>query len=103
MKSLEDLEKKINSELTTKLKKSAIRHNQLFIEINNEDLAKRLENLSTMYAKMNPQRAAEVLLESKNKAENLEVLKRLKPKSLGLILENMPAREAYGYVSELQK
>ena len=56
-----------------------------------------------MYAKMNPQRAAEVLLESKNKAENLEVLKRLKPKSLGLILENMPAREAYGYVSELQK
>ena len=38
MKNLIDLEKKINSELTTKLKKSAIRHNQLFIEINNEDL-----------------------------------------------------------------
>ena len=38
MKNLTDLEKKINSELTTKLKKSAIKHNQLFIEINSEDL-----------------------------------------------------------------
>ena len=38
MNNLIDLEKKINSELTTKLKKSGIRHNQLFIEINNEDL-----------------------------------------------------------------
>ena len=38
MKSLIDLEKKINSELTTKLKKSSIKHNQLFLEINNEDL-----------------------------------------------------------------
>ena len=38
MKNLVDLEKKINSELTTKLKKSSIKHNQLFLEINNEDL-----------------------------------------------------------------
>ena len=34
MKNLEDLEKKINSELTTKINKTEIKHNQLYIEIN---------------------------------------------------------------------
>ena len=38
MISLTDLEKKINSELTTKIKKSEIRHEQLYLNINNEDL-----------------------------------------------------------------
>ena len=38
MKNLIDLEKKINSELTTKIKKSEIRHEQLYITIDNEDL-----------------------------------------------------------------
>ncbi len=38
MTNLEDLEKKINSELTTKIKDSKIRHNQLYITINSEDL-----------------------------------------------------------------
>tara|TARA_B100001175_G_scaffold227040_1_gene193686 strand:+ start:63 stop:668 length:606 start_codon:yes stop_codon:yes gene_type:complete len=38
MKSLEDLEKKINSGLTTKINKTEIRHNQLYIEIDKEDL-----------------------------------------------------------------
>ena len=38
MTNLEDLEKKINSELTTKIKDSKIRHNQLYIIINSEDL-----------------------------------------------------------------
>ena len=38
MTNLEDLEKKINSELTTKIKGSKIRHNQLYITINSEDL-----------------------------------------------------------------
>ena len=38
MKNLLDLEKKINSELTTKIKKTEIRHNQLYINIDNEDL-----------------------------------------------------------------
>ena len=38
MISLTDLEKKINSELTTKIKKSEIRHEQLYININSEDL-----------------------------------------------------------------
>ena len=33
-----DLEKKINSELTTKIKKSEIKHNQLYINIDSEDL-----------------------------------------------------------------
>ena len=38
MINLIDLEKKINSELTTKIKKSEIRHKQLYINIDNEDL-----------------------------------------------------------------
>jgi len=38
MINLIDLEKKINSELTTKIKKSAIRHDQLYIDIGSEDL-----------------------------------------------------------------
>ena len=38
MKNLVDLEKKINSELTTKIKKTEIRHDQLYINIENEDL-----------------------------------------------------------------
>ena len=38
MTNLEDLEKKINSELTTKIKYSKIRHNQLYFTINSEDL-----------------------------------------------------------------
>ena len=38
MIKLIDLEKKINSELTTKIKKTEIRHNQLYINIDNEDL-----------------------------------------------------------------
>ena len=35
---LTDLEKKINSELTTKIKKTEIRHEQLYIKIDSEDL-----------------------------------------------------------------
>ena len=38
MINLTDLEKKINSELTTKIKKSEIRHSQLYINIDSEDL-----------------------------------------------------------------
>ena len=38
MINLIDLEKKINSELTTKIKKSEIRHKQLYINIDREDL-----------------------------------------------------------------
>ena len=38
MKSCKDLEKKINSELTTKIKKTEIRHDQLYINIESEDL-----------------------------------------------------------------
>jgi len=38
MKSCIDLEKKINSELTTKIKKTEIRHDQLYISIESEDL-----------------------------------------------------------------
>ena len=38
MQNLTDLEKKINSELTTKIKKTEIRHDQLYINIDNEDL-----------------------------------------------------------------
>jgi NADH-quinone oxidoreductase subunit C len=38
MINLIDLEKKINSELTTKIKKSEIKHSQLYLYIENEDL-----------------------------------------------------------------
>ena len=38
MNNLLDLEKKINSELTTKIKKTEIKHNQLYIEIEKKNL-----------------------------------------------------------------
>ena len=38
MKNLEDLEKKINSELASKIKKTQIKHNQLYVEIEKENL-----------------------------------------------------------------
>ena len=38
MKTLVELEKKINSELTTKINFSEIKHNQLYLEIDKEDL-----------------------------------------------------------------
>ena len=38
MKNLEDLEKKINSGLTTKIDKTEIKHQQLYIKINKDDL-----------------------------------------------------------------
>ena len=38
MKSLEDLEKKINSELTTKINNTEIKHNQIYIETDKEDM-----------------------------------------------------------------
>ena len=37
MKSLEDLEKKINSELNTKINKSEIKHNQVYLDTDKED------------------------------------------------------------------
>jgi len=38
MNTIQDLEKKINSELTTKIKSTVIKHNQLYIQIEKEDL-----------------------------------------------------------------
>tara|TARA_B110000037_G_scaffold139436_1_gene157683 strand:- start:650 stop:1258 length:609 start_codon:yes stop_codon:yes gene_type:complete len=38
MINLTDLEKKINSELTTKIKKSEIKHNQIYLNIDSSDL-----------------------------------------------------------------
>ena len=38
MNNLEDLEKKINSELTTKINSTKIKHNQLYLEIDKDDL-----------------------------------------------------------------
>ena len=38
MNSLIDLEKKINSELTTKINNTSIKHNQIYVEIDKEDL-----------------------------------------------------------------
>ena len=38
MNRLIDLEKKINSELNTKINKTEIKHNQIYVEISKEDL-----------------------------------------------------------------
>ena len=38
MKNLSNLEKKINSELTTKVKSSKLNHNQIYLNIENENL-----------------------------------------------------------------
>ena len=38
MKNLPDLEKKINSELTTKIKSSSLKHDQIYLNIENDDL-----------------------------------------------------------------
>ena len=38
MKNLEDLEKKINSELTTKINKTEIKHNHIYLETDKDDL-----------------------------------------------------------------
>jgi len=38
MNDINNLEKKINSELTTKIKKSKIKHSQLYLSIDQEDL-----------------------------------------------------------------
>ena len=38
MRNLEDLEKKINSELNTKINKSEIKHNQIYLETDKDDL-----------------------------------------------------------------
>ena len=38
MQTLQDLEKKINSELTTKINKTEIKHHHLYINIDKDDL-----------------------------------------------------------------
>ena len=38
MDNLIDVEKKINSELTTKINKTLIKHNQIYVQIDKEDL-----------------------------------------------------------------
>jgi len=47
MKNLEDLEKKINSELTTKINNSKIHHNQIYLNINQENIIEVILFLKT--------------------------------------------------------
>ena len=47
MKKLADLEKKVNSELTTKIKSSKIHHNQLYLNIDSDDLLEVILYLKT--------------------------------------------------------
>ena len=47
MKKLADLEKKVNSELTTKINSSKIHHNQLYLNIDSEDLLEVILYLKT--------------------------------------------------------
>ena len=55
MNTLIELEKKINSELTTKINKSEIKHDQLYIEIDKEDLID-----VTLFLKTNKTRLSKV-------------------------------------------
>ena len=45
MKNLEDLEKKINSELNTRINNTEIKHNQIYIEIDKEDIIAVMKQL----------------------------------------------------------
>ena len=47
MNNLIDLEKKINSELTTKINESKISHDQLYLKIDHEDLLEVVTFLKT--------------------------------------------------------
>ena len=47
MRSISDLEKRINSELTTKIRSSNIKHGQLYLSIDSEDLLKVILFLKT--------------------------------------------------------
>ena len=47
MKDLSDLEKKINSELTTKINETKIAHNQIYLKIDHEDLLDTVTFLKT--------------------------------------------------------
>ena len=47
MKKLADLEKKVNSELATKIKSSKIHHNQLYLNIDSDDLLEVILYLKT--------------------------------------------------------
>jgi len=47
MTKLQDLEKKINSELTTKIKDTKIKHGQIYISINHNDLLETMSLLKT--------------------------------------------------------
>ena len=47
MKDLADLEKKINSELTTKINETKISHNQIYLKIDHEDLLDTVTFLKT--------------------------------------------------------
>ena len=47
MEKLADLEKKVNSELTTKIKSSKIHHNQLYLNIDSDDLLEVILYLKT--------------------------------------------------------
>ena len=47
MLNLKDLEKKINSELNTKVKNSKIKHNQIYLDINSENLIDAVMILKT--------------------------------------------------------
>ena len=47
MNNLADLEKKINSELTTKINSSSIRHEQIYINVNSSDIIEVISFLKT--------------------------------------------------------
>ena len=71
MITLNDLEKKINSELTTKIKKSEIKYNQLYLNIDSKDI----KNLSDDIKRYEPR----IALDGGN--DGLDLIKKVIYKS----------------------
>ncbi len=66
-----------------------------------EEFQARLDGLAQMYSKMDPAKAAGIL-DTMSMEMSKEVLKRLKPKVLGQILENLKSDRAAEFINMLQ-
>ena len=68
----------------------------------NSELDARLDTLAITYAKMDAQKAAEII-NLGDAEESFEILKRMKPKTLGKILENLDGQKAQELILRMQR
>ena len=73
MKNLEDLEKKINSELTTKIKKTEIKHNQIYLETDKDNQVDECLFLKTNKDKKFRQRQNITVIEYQERTQKVEI------------------------------